>query len=82
MEFRMTDVAVSDLKVAEAVVRCLQKCDGAFNDLVVETQQMMPDTDWKALKRGVGQIRAGDMFDLWAALVSKHPQFNVAAFGQ
>jgi hypothetical protein len=79
MEFRMSEIPLSDVKVAEAVVRCLQKCDRAFNVALVETKEMMPESDWNVLRRGVGHIMAGGMYDLWLAVVKRHPQF--AAFG-
>ena len=82
MEFRMSDIPLSDVRVADAVVRCLQKCDRAFNELLIETEQVMPEPEWKQLKRGVGHVMAGEMYGLWVALVDKHPQFSAAAFGE
>jgi hypothetical protein len=76
MDFRMSDVPVSDVKVAEAVVRCLKKCGGAFDDLLIETKDMMPEADWRLLRRGVGQIMGDHIHDLWAAIAGKHPQFK------
>jgi hypothetical protein len=82
MDFRMSDVPVSDVKVAEAVVQCLQKCGGAFDDLLVETKDMMPESDRRLLRRGVGQIMGNHLYDLWTAIVDKHPQFKAPAFGE
>jgi hypothetical protein len=81
MEFDMSDIPVADSKVAEVLARCLQKCDRAFNDALIETKEMMSDSDWKLLRRGVGQIMGSDMYDLWAVIVKQHPQFERAAFG-
>jgi hypothetical protein len=82
MEFRMSDIPMTDLKVAGAVVRCLQKCDRALNEALIETQDIMPESDWKLLRHGVGQILGSDMFDLWVAVVKLHPQFKHEAFGE
>ena len=76
MEFRMSDVPVSDVRVADAVMRCLQKCGGAFDDLLIETKDMMPESDWGLLRRSVGQILGDHLHDLWTAVVDKHPQFK------
>jgi uncharacterized protein with HEPN domain len=82
MDFRMSDVPVSDAKVADAVVRCLKTCGGALDDLLVETKDMMPESDWNLLRRGVGQIMGGHMRDLWIAVVRQHPQYSAAILGE
>jgi hypothetical protein len=81
MEFRMNDIPLSDPRVADAVVRGLQKVDRALNELLIETKDLMPETDWNLLRRGVGQILAADTYELWTAVVRKHPQYEKAAFG-
>ena len=81
MDFRMSDVPVSDAKVA-AVVRCLQTCGGAFDDLLVETKDIMSESDWRLLRRGVGQIMGNQFYDLWTAIADERPQFKAPAFGE
>jgi uncharacterized protein with HEPN domain len=81
MEFRMSDVPLSDVRVADAVVRCLKTCGGAFDDLPVETREIMPDADWSLLRRGVGQIMGDHMHDLLVAVANQHPQHKAAIFG-
>ena len=82
MQFRMSDIPFADPKVAGAVIRCLQKCGHAFDDVLTETKEMMPESEWNLLRRGVGQIMGSDMFDMWAAIVKLHPQFERDASGK
>jgi hypothetical protein len=81
MAFQMSDIPLSSPVVAEAVADCLRKCDRAFNELLIETKEGMPEPDWKLLRRGVGEILGTSMFDLWVALVKQHPRFEKDAFG-
>ena len=81
MAFRMTEIPLGNPQVADAIARCLQKCDRAFNDALIETKDLMPDPEWKLLRRGVGQIMGADMYEMWCALVEQHPKFKNAAFG-
>ena len=60
----------------------LRKCDRALNELLIETKEVMPETDWKVLRRGVGEILGTSMFDLWVAVVKQHPRFEKDAFGK
>jgi hypothetical protein len=82
MEFRMNDIPISDPKVASVMVRCLQKCDRAFNEALIETKELMPESDWNKLRLGVGHVLASSMFDMWTVIVKTHPQFNREAFGE
>ena len=81
MTFQMNDIPLSSPLVAEAVVGCLRKCDRALNELLIETKEAMPESDWNLLRRGVGEILGTSMFDLWVAVVKLHPQFEKDAFG-
>jgi hypothetical protein len=81
MEFRMSDIPLSDIRVADAVVRCLKTCGGAFDDLLVETKEVMPESDWNLLRRGVGQIMGDHMYDLYVEVAKQHPQHKAAIFG-
>jgi len=76
MEFRMSDVPLDNPAVAGVMIQCLKECDRALNVALVETKPMMPSDQWNVLRRGVGQILGSDMFDLWSAIVKKHPQFK------
>jgi hypothetical protein len=82
MEFRIDDITLPNPRVADAVVRCLQQCDRALNAVLVETEALMPADDWKLLRRGVGRIAGGDMFDLWHAVVKQHPEYETACYGE
>jgi hypothetical protein len=81
MPFQMSDIPISDPKIAAILVRSLQTCGRAFDEALIETEKMMPTADWNLLRRGVGQIMGSDMYDLWAAIVKRHPQFEKAALG-
>ncbi|MDZ4366844.1 MAG: hypothetical protein U0987_07445 [Afipia sp.] len=72
----MNDVPLDNAAVAGVMIQCLKECDRAFNAALIETRSMMPSEDWNVLRRGVGQILGSDMFDLWSAIVKKHPQFE------
>ena len=82
MEFRMSDIPMPNPRAADAVIRCLQQCDRAFDELLVETASLMPAEDWKLLRRGIGTISGGDMFDLWRAVVKQHPAYENACYGE
>jgi hypothetical protein len=82
MAFQMNDIPMSSPVVAEAVVKCLRNCDRALNELLIETKEVMPEPDWKVLRRGVGEILGTGMFDLWVAVVKQHPRFEQDAFGK
>jgi len=77
----MSDIPLTSPQVADAVVRCLQQCDRALNEVLVETEALMPPDDWKLLRRGVGTITGGDMFDLWRAVVGQHSAYENACYG-
>jgi hypothetical protein len=81
MAFQMSDIPLSNPVVAEAVAGCLHKCDQAFNELLIETKDMMPESDWKLLRHGVADVLATGMFDLWRTLVNQNPRFEKDAFG-
>ena len=82
MEFRMSDVPMSDPRVGESVARCLLKCDGVINETLIECKDLMSEQDWNELRRGFGHVLAGQMLDMWFALVKSHPKFNEQAFGK
>ncbi len=81
MEFRMRDIPLSDTRVAGAVVRCLKTCGGAFDDLLLETKDLMPESHWSLLRRGVGQIMGDHMHELYVEVAKQHPQYKAAIFG-
>jgi hypothetical protein len=82
MTFQMSDIPLANPKVADAIARCLQKCDRAFNDVLVETKEFVSDSEWKLLRRGIGQIMGSEMYEMWCALIEQHPKFKSAAFGE
>jgi hypothetical protein len=81
MEFRMSDIPISDPKVGESVARCLIECDRAVNAALVECKDLMSEDDWKGLRLGFGHVLGGELFDMWCALVKHHPKFNAQGFG-
>ena len=81
MEFRMADIPIADPKVGESIARCLIECDRAINVALVECKDLMSEQDWEGLRRGFGHVLAGEMLDMWSALVKHHPKFNAQAFG-
>ncbi len=76
MEFRMSDMPISDPKVGEIIARCLQTCGGAIDDALIESKDLMTESDWKVLRRGFGHILGSDIHDLWRVLVKHHPQYE------
>jgi len=81
MEFRMSDIPISDPKVGESVARCLIECDRVINVALIECKDLVPEQDWQGLRRGFGHLLAGEMLEMWSALVKHHPKFNTQAFG-
>jgi hypothetical protein len=77
MEFRMSDMPISDPKVGEIVARCLRTCGGAIDEALMESKDLMGETEWKIMQRGFGQILGSDMHDLWSVLVRHHPQYEI-----
>jgi len=75
MEFRMTDIPISDPRIGEIVARCLQKCGGAVDEALVESKDLMTEADWKVLRLGFGHVLGNDMHDMWKVLVKHHPQY-------
>ena len=81
MEFRMSDIPMSDPRVGESVARCLVECDRAINKALIECKDVMSEQDWNELRRGFGHVIGGEMLNMWSALVKFHPKFNAQAFG-
>ena len=82
MTFQMKDIHLSNPVVAAAIAGCLRKCDRALNELLVETKEIMPESDWNLLRRGVAEIVVNDMADLWSSVVKSHPRYEEDAFGK
>jgi hypothetical protein len=82
MEFRMSDIPISDARVGDSVARCLLECDRAIQVAMNECKGMMSDEDWRGPVRGFGHILAGEMLEMWDALVKHHPKYSVQAFGK
>ena len=76
MEFRMSDMPIGDPRLGEIIARCLRTCGGAIDSALVESKEFMAEADWKALRRGFGQILGSDLHDLWRVLVKHHPQYE------
>ncbi|XIA63044.1 hypothetical protein ACFIOY_27600 [Bradyrhizobium sp. TZ2] len=81
MEFRMSDIPISDPRVGESVARCLIECDRAINVTLTDCKGLMSEQDWQGLRRGFGHVVGGEMLEMWSALVKHHPKFNAQAFG-
>jgi hypothetical protein len=81
MEFRMSDIPISDTKVGESVARCLIECDRAINVTLTECKDLMSGQDWQGLRRGFGHIVGGEMLEMRSALVKHHPEYKTQAFG-
>jgi hypothetical protein len=81
MEFRMSDIPISDPRVGENVARCLLACDRAIGETLIECKDLMSEEDWKGLQRGFGHVLGGEMLGMWSALVMHHPKYNPQAFG-
>jgi hypothetical protein len=81
MEFRMSDIPISDPRVGESVARCLLACDRAINASLIECKDFMSEEDWRGLRLGFGHVLAGELFAMWGALVKEHPKFRTEAFG-
>lgn len=75
MEFRMSDIPISDPKVGESVARCLMECGRAIDAALIECKDLMPDGDWKGLRLGFGHVLGGELHEMWRALVKHHPKF-------
>ena len=75
-EFRMSEMPIADPKMGEIVARCLMTCGRAIDDALVESKDVLSDSDWKTLRRGFGQILGSEMFDLWTVLVKHHPEYE------
>jgi hypothetical protein len=81
MEFRMSDIPMSDPRVGDSVARCLVECDRAINEALTECKGFMSEQDWQGLRRGFGHVVGGEMLEMWSVLVKHHPKFNAQAFG-
>jgi hypothetical protein len=81
MDFRMSDIPMSDPLVGESIARCLLECDRAIYQTLTECKELMSEEDWKALRLGFGHVVGGEVLSMWSALVKYHPKFNAQAFG-
>jgi hypothetical protein len=76
MEFRMSEIPISDPRVGESVARCLQKCGRAIDETLIECKDIMSEQDWRNLRLGFGHVLGSEMHDMWKVLIQHHPKFK------